>query len=101
MAYFAAQYTVTASAATITAACGFSAKKTIQQIDIKAKTGNAGVVYLGASNVTNVPANAGAALEAGTAWSAVPKAGSLVAVTTDDIYIVGTAADTAFITVID
>lgn len=98
MAYTAKQYTVTASAATLTSIIG--SKLFIQQVDIKAKTGNAGVVYLGGSGVTNVPANAGAALEAGVAWSKV-FTNSSTNVTTDDIYIVGTASDVAFITVID
>ena len=99
MGYTPKQYTVTASAASLTSIIG--SVKQIQQVDIKAKTGNSGIVYLGGSNVTNVPANAGAALEAGVAWSKVPTYNALVNVTTDDIYIVGTASDVAFITVID
>lgn len=98
MSYFPKQYTVTASAASLTSILGSA--KFIQQVDIKAKTGNAGVVYIGGSGVTNVPANAGAALEAGVAWSKT-YTNSQTCISTDDIYIVGTASDVAFITVID
>lgn len=89
---------MTTSAATLTTIIG--SKLFIQQVDIKAKTGNAGIVYIGPSTVTNVPANAYAALEAGVAWSKVFTSSS-TQVTTDDINIVGTASDVVFITVID
>lgn len=98
MSFNPKQYTVTASAATLTSIIG--TKLFIQQVDVKAKTGNTGVTYLGGVGVTNVPANAGVALEAGVAWSKV-FTNSNTCVTTDDIYIVGTASDIAFITVID
>lgn len=100
MAYFVKQYTVTATAATITSACGFTTKKSVAQLDVKAKPGNTGKVYLGASNVTNTPANAGAELAGGEAFSIVPDEAQASAVTTDDVYIVGTASDVAYITVI-
>lgn len=101
MAVFFKQYTVTATAATLTSALGLSDAKGIRQLDVKAAVANAGSVFLGASNVTNVPANAGVALSPGQSYAIHDRPAALDAVSTDDVYIVGTAADIAYIAVVD
>lgn len=100
MAYFTKQYAVTTAAVQLTTAMGLADAARAVQIDIKNKAGNAGIVYLGPSTVTNVPANAGAAISADQAWSYI--GGDMGRhVSTDEIYIVGsTAAETVFITVV-
>lgn len=91
------QYTLTASAATITAALGLSTGVRVKKLTIKNAAGAANKIYLGDSDVTNVPANAHVELSADQAyeyWS-----GEASRINTDDIYIVGTvnAANIAFI----
>ena len=98
MAWSGGQYTLTATAATLTSALGLSAKLFVKNIDVTAKSTNAGNIYLGGSNVTNVPANARAEVTTTKSWSVGPYDGNFVS--TDDVYIVGTASDVAFIALV-
>lgn len=103
MAYNGKQYAVTTSAVNLTSILGLTTVTRLLpiQVDIKNATGNTGKVYLGKSNVTNVPANAFAQIDAGVAWSYVPADGQRH-FSTDDLYVVGTVgAENVFITVID
>lgn len=95
MASMGGQYTVTASAVSLTTALGMSSGTYCSNIDVKAPSGNAGSIYLGGSNVTNVPANARVEIAPGEAWASGPVGPHLVH--TDHLYIVGTANDLAFI----
>ena len=98
MAYFTKQYTLTATATSLTTVMGFTEKKHITHLSVKGKTGNAAACYLGPSTVTNTPTNAGMELAAGALWQA--GIAPLHALNSDEIFIVGTAADVAFITLI-
>jgi len=98
MAYGGGQYTVTASAVTLTSALGLSAKVHCKNIDVRAKSTNAAAVYLGPSTVTNVPANARVEIPASGWWSSGPYDGNTL--NTDEIYIVGTANDVVFISLV-
>lgn len=100
MAFFPKQYTVTATAASLTSIMGFSAKRYISQLTLTGKTGNTGKVYFGGSGVTNVPAAAAGEIGAGAVVDVVVPSGTHP-VHTDDVFIVGTAADILFITLID
>lgn len=95
MASYGGQYTVTATATSLTNALGLSAGMYCANIDVKAPSGNSGVIYLGPSTVTNVPANARVAIAAGEGWSSGPTPTHII--NTDQLYIVGTANDIAFI----
>lgn len=95
MASMGGQYTVTASAVTLTSALGLSSGVYCSNIDVKAPSGNSGSVYLGGSTVTNVPANARVEIAPGEAWASGVTAPHLVH--TDNLYIVGTADDVVFI----
>ncbi len=101
--WIGAQYTITASAARLTTILAQTIGNVNQakQIDIKNATGAANVLYLGPSTVTNVPANARAELAAGQSFS-FNTGGGGYHVSTDDIYLVGTAnaANIAFISVL-
>lgn len=104
MAYRAVQYVVTTSAVSLTSALGLTGLTNIQKkalnIDVTAKSTNVGKVYLGGSGVTNVPANAGVEITAGGSWNSGPSSISFP-VSLDEIFIVGTAADIVFVTIIN
>jgi hypothetical protein len=95
MAWGGGQYTVTATAVTLTSALGLSEKQHCKNIDVRAKVGNAAPVYLGASNVTNAPANARVEIPASSWWSSGPLWTN--GINTDEVFIVGTAADRVYI----
>lgn len=99
MAYFAKQYAITTSAASLTSVMGLTDAVRAVQIDIKNKKGNTTIVYLGKSNVTNAPANAGGEIDINALWQY--NGGDLGRhISTDEIFIVGTvAADVVFIQV--
>lgn len=100
MPYTGKQYAVTTSAVHLGTILGITDRIYPVQVDIKNAKGNTGTVYLGKSNVTNVPANAFASLSADQAWSFVPGTGSRH-LTLDEIFVVGSnATDPVFITVI-
>ena len=98
MALYFKQYTMTATAADLATIFSTSLPDShVETVELLAAATNAGHVYGGGSNVTNVPANAGIDLE--------PHAGiSLHAekhrITTSTLYVVGTAGDVLYITVI-
>jgi hypothetical protein len=100
MAFLAKQYTLTTSAAKLTTILGLSQPKYISQLILTGTTGNTAKAYFGHSNVTNVPAAAGGEIGAGAVVDVVSPSGAHP-VNTDEIYIVGTAADVLFITLID
>lgn len=99
MAYFAKQYAITTSPVTLTSAMGLPDAIRAVQIDIKNKKGNTTIVYLGKSDVTNAPANAGVEIDINVLWQY--QGGDVGRhISTDEIYIVGTvAADPVFIQV--
>ena len=99
MALGGGQYTVTASAVNVTTALGMAQKIHCKCIQIQGKTGNTGITYIGASNVTNAPANAMAQVPATSTWTSGYNDGSPI--NTDEVFIVGTAADVVFITLIE
>lgn len=102
MPYTGKQYAVTTSAASLTSILGLTSATRLYpvQIDVKNAKANTGLVYLGASNVTNVPANAFSQLDANQSWTYAPANGQRH-LTTDDIFIVGSVAtENVFITVI-
>lgn len=94
MTLIGTQYTVTATATQPFASASLY-HFPFQSVDIWAPTGNAGTVYGGNSNVTNVPANALFAIEAGKGYTIGPFDNGPVYL--DEIYIVGTASDKIFI----
>jgi hypothetical protein len=94
------QYTMTATAASLTTIMGvLLPDKHVMVVDVFAKSTNTGHIFMGKSDVTNVPANAGVDLVAGSGYSFQPANPGHV-VDTDNIYLVGTAADIAFISVV-
>jgi hypothetical protein len=98
MASYGGQYTVTASAVKMTTALGLTDAIPAAAIDIKAKSTNSGIVYIGPSTVTNTPTNARVALAAGDAWTSGPTSTHIIS--TNELYIVGTASDVVFIHII-
>ena len=86
-----AQYTVTATAATLTSILGLTDDRRFQQLDFFNSDDSTGAVYLGGSTVTNVPAFAYVKMPVGKGYSIGPLASGFVH--SDSIYIVGTAAD--------
>lgn len=98
MAWKGAQYSLTASAASLTSILG--AKYYCRQIKIRNATGAANPLYLGPSTVTNAPANAYLQITAGVTedFSGWPTN----SLNTDEIFIVGTvnAANIAFIVIV-
>jgi hypothetical protein len=91
------QVAASTTATTVTAALGLSAGKDVRKLTIKNAAGAANKLYLGDSDVTNVPENAHVELSADQAyeyWSSESHR-----VNTSDVYIVGTvnAANIAFI----
>lgn len=108
MAWNGKQYTVTATATSLTTALGLSKSIFIKQADFRADAANTGSVFLGKSNVTNVPANAFVVIATvdngtevvGESYSIVP-GGNMWNVNTDEVYIVGTDDDILYIVVID
>lgn len=95
MASYGGQYTVTATATKLTTALGLSAGVYCSNIDIKCPIGNTGSVYLGPSTVTNVPAFARVQIAPAESWSSGPT--GIHIINTEELYIVGTANDIAFI----
>lgn len=111
MAYFVKQYTLTATATKLTTvfngitgtsggvAIAFGTKpRTIHSFAVIGKSGNAANGYLGLSDVLNTPAAAGQEFTTSRSASYERCADPHRAITTDDIFIVGTASDVAFIT---
>lgn len=99
MAVFYKQYTITASAVSLTTAMGLAQKTWLKEVDIIGKTGSmVGEGFIGGSNVTNVPANAGGKFTASLGYTMGPLPETHV--NTDDVFIVGTAADIAHITMV-
>ena len=102
MAWLGGQYAVTATATSITSALALAESTYARQIDVKySANATAGSrVFLGDSDVTNVPANAHIELTPDTGWSAVAIGNH--AIRTGDVFIVGTvaAANIVFVTVI-
>ena len=92
------QYTVTATAATLTSILSLTDDRRFQQIDFFNDNGSTGSVYLGASTVTNVPANAFVEMQPGKGYSIGPLASGFVH--SDSVYVVGTAADILYISAV-
>lgn len=92
------QYTLTATATRLSSILGLTvgAGERFRNVDFKAKSTNAGKVYIGPSTVTNTPTNAGVELGAGEGWATSVGGGDWLA-TADEVYVVGTAADIVFI----
>ena len=67
-------------------------RRDVRQVDIKANSGNSGIVYIGKSDVTSAGANAILALEAGAQWSAVISDIEEFKVDWDSLYVVGSSA---------
>lgn len=104
MALFGEQYAVTTGAVKLTTALGLPANVYAKQIDVRYSSGAAAssFVYFGKSTVTNTPTHAYGQIGVGEAWYKTEGAspGSL---STDEIYVVGTAAAAAnliFVTII-
>lgn len=100
------QYTVTAGAVKLSTALGVTvgadgvadvAQSHFKQIDFKAAAANTGTVYLGKSNVAATPANACASVEKGTGYTIGPFQAD--SISSEDIFIIGTANDILFIAV--
>lgn len=93
MALKGEQYAVTTGAVKLTTALGLAANVYCKQIDIKYSEAAAAstYVYFGPSTVTNVPAHAYGQVGVGASWYKTEGAspGSL---STDEIYVVGSAA---------
>jgi hypothetical protein len=92
------QYAVTSTATNISTILSISPGLRLKKLTVKNAGGAANKVYLGDSDVTNVPEHAHAELSADQAyeyWS-----GECHRINTDDVYIVGTAnaANIVFIT---
>lgn len=101
MAYLGTQYAITTSAAKLTTILGLSRPVYPVFISIRNKTGNTGIVYLGPSTVTNVPANAREQIVAGNRWEYAAGNGTRN-INTDEIYLVGSnATDQVYITVVE
>jgi hypothetical protein len=98
MAWLGTQYTVTGTAAKLTTVLSLTVKQPVRQLDIKAGSANAGRIFLGPSTVTAVPANARVDIAPDKAWSSV--AVTAHSLNTDEVYIVGTASDIAYISII-
>jgi hypothetical protein len=100
MAYYAVQYTLTATAAALSTI--FSGVTHAKQIHIRAGAANANALYVGGSGVTNVPANAGDYTgPIATAPDPIhlgPFDANPIAL--NSVYIVGTAAQIAHIQVV-
>lgn len=92
------QYAVTATATSITDALSLTGNRFFTKIVVKNAEGAANSLYLGNSNVTNVPANAHVELGQGVSFTFGGDAGQGY-YDTDSIYLVGTAnaANIAFI----
>lgn len=89
------QYTITSSAVKLTTALNLGDPLELRGLDISAKASNAATFYIGGANVTNTPAHAWGEITPTKAWSMpVTVANSL---STDDVYIVGTDNDIAYI----
>jgi hypothetical protein len=96
MAWTGKQYTVTATAAALSTILGTDDPGHAKYISFYNAGSNP--VYLGASNVTNVPANAFVKIVASGGWNT--GSGSDVSICqTSKIYVVGTAADILHIAV--
>lgn len=67
-------------------------RRDVRQVDIKANSGNSGVVYIGGSDVTSAGANAFLALEAGAAWSAKISDIEEFKIDWSQLYVVGSSA---------
>jgi hypothetical protein len=102
MAWTGGQYAVTTGAVKLTTALGFASNVYIKQIDVRyaSGAGASSFVYLGKSTVTNVPANAFVELGPAQAWSKT-EGGAPNPLSTDEIYVVGTAAAAANIIFVD
>lgn len=94
---FGGQAAIAASAQNLTTLLGLSAKAYAQRITVKNAAGAGAIVYLGNSDVTNVPANAHIELSAGQSYDFYSSQGWQA--NTDEIYAVGTvgAANIVFI----
>lgn len=102
MAWVGGQYAVTTGAVTLTSALGLSAKQYIKQIDVlySADAQAASRVYLGPSTVTNTPTNAWIKLGPAVSWSKT-EGSTQAPLHTDQMYIVGTAANALNLVFID
>lgn len=93
------QYALTASAVNVSTILSLTepADKTLKALTIKNAKGAANNLYIGHSNVTNVPENAHIELGAGESYTFYSGEGWLIS--TEEIYLVGTvnAANIAFI----
>lgn len=94
------QYTITASAAKLTTILGLTNPTFCKGLTIKNAKGAANILYIGGSDVTNVPANAWVELDANQSFTFYSGEGWLCS--TDEVYLVGTvnAANIAFITIV-
>jgi hypothetical protein len=99
MPFYGKQYTLTTTATSLTTALALSTSDptSFRQLDVKAKAGNAADVFLGRSNVTNTPTNAFVDIPAGQSYTAGVVTGPEKIGTTDEVFIVGTANDIAYI----
>lgn len=107
MAWYGGQYTLTASAASLTTildaldAAFPPGGIHIKELSLQAGNANAQAYYVGKSNVTNAPANAMAKVPAGATYAQLRLGGEdNNPISTNDIFLVGTAADIALIAVV-
>lgn len=100
MACYFTQYTMTATAASISSIFSTAIQDVhVTKLELKAKATNTAAVYGGGSGVTNVPANAGFALDHGEGFS-LQSSGNAHQVDIGKVYVVGTVGDILFITAV-
>ena len=92
------QWTVSGTAATVTAALGLNEGVRLRTLSVKNAAGAANNLYIGRANVAATPTNAHVELAAGESYDFFSQSGHLIS--TDEVYMVGTAAasNIAFIT---
>lgn len=102
MSWTGEQYAVTTGAVKLTTALGFASNQYIKQIDIKYSEDAqaASRVYIGPSTLTNAPLHAFGKLSPGQSWSKT-EGGSPNPLSTDEIYVVGSAANALNIIFVD
>lgn len=94
---FGGQFAVAATATKLTTALSLTERRYAKRLTVKNAAGAANTLYIGGSDVTNVPANAHIELAPGQSYDFYSGEGWLVS--TEDIYTVGTvnAANIVFV----
>ena len=91
------QWTVVATGTSLADIIGTAEPKFVANFVVRAKSSNAGSIFWGGSDVTNVPANAGGEIKPGESVSFDPVSRYLHV---GRIFFVGTAADVAYFTLV-